>query len=622
MKALRVIKRILCLAFLVFLVLCAFTPIQPGAVWSGEIEGEPAERGSSGFSFSIPFLTKNVELSSGSYRETTESLTAVLTPGETAALDKFTQLRRADFSGSANIEEIRSWAAAHPGVDVTWSVTLPDGRSVGSKAGEIDLSGGDITQLPQIAPLLKDLPAVRTVLLGTINSGAEQLAAFREAAPGVQLNYTVSLRGQTLTQDTTSVDLTGATAEELAAAAQVLPLLPALKNIELGTFALGTYSSDQLTQLVQSAPGAALNYTMEVFGQVVGQETESLDLSTASLDQIQSVAPLLSSLPNLKLVHLGAAGGAVDWAGVWTVASACPNAVLDYACNVWGVDVNLSDAQLNLSHVPMNDEGEIVASILPLMRSCTTVDMDSCGVSNTAMRAIRDANPGKNIIWRVWFGTNYSVRTDVIKILASKPSKGGPITNADVEALSCCTKLKYLDIGHNDQLTDCSFFYYMPDIEVVIVTLTGISDITPLSACPHLEYLEVTHTGVSDLSPLANATELRHLNIGDTQVHDITPLYGLTEMERLFICLRHHVPQDQIDEMQRRAPNCLINVDQDDPSLGAWRYADLTDRGWKAFVESGYQYFEFDNHPRYELLRQQFGYANEEYAFYWLDPLY
>ena len=50
----------------------------------------------------------------------------------------------------------------------------------------------------------------------------------REAAPGVQLNYTVSLRGQTLTQDTTSVDLTGATAEELAAAAQVLPLLPAL----------------------------------------------------------------------------------------------------------------------------------------------------------------------------------------------------------------------------------------------------------------------------------------------------------------------------------------------------------------------------------------------------------
>ena len=55
-------------------------------------------------------------------------------------------------------------------------------------------------------------------------------------------------------------------------------------------------------------------------------------------------------------------------------------------------------------------------------------------------------------------------------------------------------------------------------------------------------------------------------------------------------------------------------------SLGAWRYANLTDRGWAHYLETGY--FLFDNHPRYELLRQQFGYDNEEYAFYWLDPLY
>lgn len=52
--------------------------------------------------------------------------------------------------------------------------------------------------------------------------------------------------------------------------------------------------------------------------------------------------------------------------------------------------------------------------------------MDSCGVSDEEMAAIRDDFPDVNVVWRIWFGTGYSVRTDVEKILASQPQRAGP----------------------------------------------------------------------------------------------------------------------------------------------------------------------------------------------------
>ena len=51
--------------------------------------------------------------------------------------------------------------------------------------------------------------------------------------------------------------------------------------------------------------------------------------------------------------------------------------------------------------------------------------MDNTGVSNEALAKIREQSPNIDVVWRVWFGTNYSVRTDTERILASsRPSAG------------------------------------------------------------------------------------------------------------------------------------------------------------------------------------------------------
>ena len=47
------------------------------------------------------------------------------------------------------------------------------------------------------------------------------------------------------------------------------------------------------------------------------------------------------------------------------------------------------------------------------------------------------------------------------------------------------------------------------------------------------------------------------------------------------------------------------------PTGGRWRYVDYND---KAYI--------FILHPRYEKLREQFGYTSADFSFYWNDPLY
>ena len=231
------------------------------------------------------------------------------------------------------------------------------------------------------------------------------------------------------------------------------------------------------------------------------------------------------------------------------------------------------------------------------------------GLSNERMQQIREQFPDIDVVWRIWFGQLYSVRTDTERILASKPSVGGLIDDSEAAKLKYCTKVKYMDLGHNEFIYDISFVRSMPDLEVFIIAMNGVSDLSPLESCPKLEYLEIFTTPVSDLSPLRNAKALRHLNISNCpNLSDISPLFGLTELERLWIGTVTPVPEEQVQQMQKNAPNCKISTSSEDPHGDYWRYT------WYDENNATYHWV-----PRYEKLREQLGYNYQEYSFYWLD---
>ena len=507
-----------------------------------------------------------VTLSGGTFPADAEELKFPIQPQDFDLLGYFTELKTADFRGSSCTDDIAAWAGKNPDVSVTFDVKFPKGIISDNNAESLDLSGITRADVDAVVAALKYTPDLTAIELGSSTAenslSGEDLAAIQAAAPKASLSYSIELLGKPVSLDVTTLDLSGLSHEDAASVYATLCCMPNLESIDLG-------------------------------------DENSNDLSFEDIALLQS---------------------------------ACPEAHYEYSYTLWEQKISINDESMNFSHIPMDDQGAAVRAAMPVMKNCTFVDMDFCGVSNENMAKLREDFPDTKFVWRIWFGTGYSVRTDVEKILASKPSKGGAITNENIQVLQYCTDLKYLDIGHNSCVTDLSFAYGTPNLEVLVM-MSELNvdqlknaphvDLTPLASCPHLEYIELNSTSVSDLSPLAGLTELRHLNIGCCpNVSDISPLYSLKDLERLWIGNVDPVPADQVKTMQDNAPDCVIDTTTADPTQGGWRFADLNDEGWKTWAE--YHYFTFENHPRYDLLRKQFGYDDglAAYSFSENDPLY
>ena len=442
----------------------------------------------------------------------------------------------------------------------------------------------------------------------------EEIIAWSRANPQVSVVYSVPLPDGAMVDSTVAeLDLSGISTTNFAQYEAVLEYLPKLQRVNLGSAASAAdgLSTEQIKHLIDNFPAVTFDYRMELLGRHVSLYDESIDLSGLTADMAEQARQTLLLMKNLKSVNLGDQNSTpLSWADIKNLVDARPEASFTYSFQLYGKPFDLSSEVIDLSHTPVSDEGQAVREALRCMKNCKTLDMDSCGVSDDRMAEIRQEFPDVDVIWRIWFGQLYSVRTDVERILASKPTVGGMLDDNETAKLRHCTKVKYLDLGHNDYMTNINFVSSMPDLEVLIIAMNHIYDLSPLANCPKLEYMEVSTTAISDLSPLANAKALRHLNISCCPLlYDISPLYALTELERLWISNQTPIPIEQVQQMQAAAPNCKISTISDDPHGDSWRYTNY---------DVNYHIWTWT--PRYELLREQLGYDYQEYSFYWLDP--
>ena len=483
----------------------------------------------------------------------TETITVKITEQDLPKLDHLTALRSADLRGSTCHEAIAAWAAAHPQVEVRFSVPLSRTVSVDSDAPELNLSWLRSENVEEAARGLRYLRGLRRVSFGELggeNVPLEAMSRLREALPQVDFDFTVVLGGRSYDGETESLDF-----------------------------------RDMAWM----------------------RDSDGRERSPA---EIEELAEALSCMNRLRSIDFGSErDGEMNWDYLARLKKSCKQVDFLYSFTLYSEPVTLDVEKLDYRGVRLKDNGEALKKALPCMNRCAYVDMDSTGIAYEELDRLRDKCPNTKIIWRVWFGENYSVRTDVERILASKPTVGGMIT--DASCLKYCRDVKYLDLGHNDELKDLSFVKNMPKLEVLIVAMTGIQDISPLQSCPKLEYLELNSTQVADLRPLEQSYGLHHLNIANCpKIKDITPLYGLTALERLWIGRDTPVPAEQAKKMKELVPACKVNTTADDPHGDAWRFTDYDPEIPKYYWV-----------PRYELLREQLGYNYQEYSFYWLDPL-
>ena len=324
-----------------------------------------------------------------------------------------------------------------------------------------------------------------------------------------------------------------------------------------------------------------------------------LDLQGLTHKDVPETAELLKQMPELEYVDLGTDGAWTEteraelnaetaaaerpaeatrdltWQDLLLLQKAAPRADLDYRFVFYGRYLSTLSEEMDLNHSVMSDEGAAVREILPLMKYCKRLDMDSCGVSSEAMAKIRDDYPEMEVIWRIWFAYNqFTMRTDSERLWCANfyPYMWDEYT----QELKYLTHLKYLDLGHNLQLHDWSFLRYMPDLEVLILTSSSWESLDMLENCTKLEFLEIipyAHLDL-DLQPLEKMTNLEHLNItamGKTENWEV--LLKMKKLKRLWIGEEtgYYLPEGAEEQIREALPDTEIMFRGGGAATGSWR---------------------------------------------------
>lgn len=372
--------------------------------------------------------------------------------------------------------------------------------------------------------------------------------------------------------------------------------------------------------LPESAPEPAPEPTPEpdilLFGEKLAPDTAELELCELGPEGLNEALEVLPQLSSLEKVLLSPAdeglfseedraaaetglvmGTALSPADIAALRNACSGVDFSFRFLLYGQELGSDAERLEYESINIGDTGlEYFRQLLPCLPKLTYLKLDSCETSSEAMAALRDEFPGVKVVWRIWFSNYgqcgdgsyavYNTLTDTEKIWAT-----GTCRDETVHDLMYCTDVKYLDMGHN-VLTDISFIYYMPKLEVAVLSITYVEDISPLANCPELEYLELFRTYATDLSPLANCQKLEHLYVYDEHrkgLTDLSPVLGLENLKR-FYCTVSPEAEEQAEEFQRLHPDCECDF--------SWVFIGYTK--WRTV--------NGQNTERYELLRQQMGY--------------
>lgn len=444
------------------------------------------------------------------------------------------------------------------------------------------LSAGEIYTLNQY-PNLKSVDLSGSTCYATI-------LEYIQEHPKVDVTYTVDLGGTSVSSKAKSVVLEpGSFSYDILL--ENLQYLPNLATVSLPSVNL---TPEQIDGILAAYPALTLEYSVSLFGQNVALSTTELDLTGMGDDQVEEACEKLGMLTSLTDVSLSSG---LSMESVARLQDAAPNVTFHYSFTLFGKSVSTTDEEIIYKNQTIGNDGEAnLRRALAILDRCKRVVLDNCGFDYEVLAKVReDFREGPKVVWRVYFGVDkrYNLLTDEDTLRAVYN-----VTDDTCGPMKYCEGVKYMDIGHNEYLTDLSFVSGMPDLEVMIASGSAVAELVGFENCKKLVWLELASClKLKNIDSLAGCESLQYLNICYTKVTSYEALDGLP-LQR-FVCLSPKASAKEQKTFQEIHDGCRTVFYGYSNPWTPWRYDDngkTFNAYYKDVVRKAFNYDELEKY--------------------------
>lgn len=444
------------------------------------------------------------------------------------------------------------------------------------------LSAGEIYTLNQY-PNLKSVDLSGSTCYATI-------LEYIQEHPKVDVTYTVDLGGTSVSSKAKSVVLEpGSFSYDILL--ENLQYLPNLATVSLPSVNL---TPEQIDGILAAYPALTLEYSVSLFGQNVALSTTELDLTGMGDDQVEEACEKLGMLTSLTDVSLSSG---LSMESVARLQDAAPNVTFHYSFTLFGKSVSTTDEEIIYKNQTIGNDGEAnLRRALAILDRCKRVVLDNCGFDYEVLAKVReDFREGPKVVWRVYFGVDkrYNLLTDEDTLRAVYN-----VTDDTCGPMKYCEGVKYMDIGHNEYLTDLSFVSGMPDLEVMIASGSAVAELVGFENCKKLVWLELASClKLKNIDSLAGCESLQYLNLCYTKVTSYEALDGLP-LQR-FVCLSPKASAKEQKTFQEIHDGCRTVFYGYSNPWTPWRYDDngkTFNAYYKDVVRKAFNYDELEKY--------------------------
>lgn len=452
---------------------------------------------------------------------------------------------------SPSVEQFDTLRRKLPNCEIVWDVPF-QGELLSSDTRRIsvsDLTDTDVDRLDYLTALEE--------VDGRQCSDYPQLALLQQRHPDCTVLYQIPIRNTEYSQDTQKISLPNLTAEE----ARLLEYLPNLTTVN----AEGCTDYALLASLQEAHPQWTVSYTVNLGDGAYPSDSESIIVENAGFQQLQQG---LVGLPKLQSILLR--NPEADYESLMALRQEYPQIAIDWELAFDDQTFPSDTRELDISFMPIGsiENAERIASYFPDLEKLI---VDSGDIDNDSMAEFRERKRSDyKVVWTVICGTgkfgSFSVRTDETTFMPLK-HRIYFFHDDDMYNVRYCEDMVCMDVGHMT-FSDVSFVENMPHLKYLILNLTSVKDITPLSTCKELVFLELCDSWVQDYSPLLGCTALEDLNLSRTY-GDPAPIAQMTWLKNLWWVGRSASTRTELEKTLTNT-NMLFRSGKDCTGYG-WR---------------------------------------------------